>query len=102
MGGFERRRPDGANAAKGNGEVNGRRDDSTAGRRSDRLWYVDHWSLRLDLRILLMTATQVLRRSSVAVTQDLDEVEFPLPPAAGGASQGHGPNQRDGDPFGTP
>jgi lipopolysaccharide/colanic/teichoic acid biosynthesis glycosyltransferase len=42
------------------------------------LWYVDHWSLRLDLRILLMTATQVIRRQGVTTTEDL-ELGFPLP-----------------------
>ncbi|MFZ5477953.1 MAG: sugar transferase [Myxococcota bacterium] len=29
-------------------------------------WYVDHWSLRLDARILAMTALRVVRRSGIA------------------------------------
>jgi lipopolysaccharide/colanic/teichoic acid biosynthesis glycosyltransferase len=29
------------------------------------LWYVEHWSLGLDLRILLMTVVQVLRRQGI-------------------------------------
>jgi lipopolysaccharide/colanic/teichoic acid biosynthesis glycosyltransferase len=41
-------------------------------------WYVDHWSLALDLRILAMTAAQLVRRRDVAVTQDVDAVGFPL------------------------
>ena len=42
------------------------------------VWYVDHWSLRLDLRILLMTVEQVLRRANVSTTEDL-ALGFPLP-----------------------
>lgn len=42
-------------------------------------WYVDHWSLRLDLEIMAMTIGQVLRRSHVTTTQDLAAVGFPLP-----------------------
>ena len=41
-------------------------------------WYVDHWSLRLDLRILVMTLRQVLRRQDVSTTEDL-ALGFPLP-----------------------
>jgi hypothetical protein len=40
---------------------------------------VDHWSLALDLRILLRTAAQVLRRTDVSTTEDL-ALGFPLPP----------------------
>ena len=43
------------------------------------VWYVEHWSLALDLRILWMTAGQLLRRRGVAVTQDIDQVGFPIP-----------------------
>ncbi len=45
------------------------------------VWYVDHWSLRLDMRILAMTVPQVLRRESVSTTEDL-ALGFPLPGAA--------------------
>ncbi|HXX61457.1 MAG TPA: sugar transferase [Candidatus Sulfotelmatobacter sp.] len=41
------------------------------------VWYVDHWSLRLDLRILGMTAVQVLQRRDV--TGDARAVGYPLP-----------------------
>jgi sugar transferase EpsL len=58
--------------------VNGRH----AARFEDRLqldiWYVDHWSLALDLRILVMTISQVLRRTDTSATQDLAAIEFPL------------------------
>jgi len=30
------------------------------------VWYVDHWSLAIDLKILAMTVTRVLRREGVA------------------------------------
>ncbi len=41
------------------------------------VWYVDNWSLGLDLRILAMTIAQVLGRDSVSSAQNLDEIEFP-------------------------
>ena len=42
-------------------------------------WYVDHRSLRLDARILLMTIAQVIRRTDVTPTQGLADIGFPLP-----------------------
>jgi lipopolysaccharide/colanic/teichoic acid biosynthesis glycosyltransferase len=63
--------------------VNGRH----AARFEDRLaldtWYVDHWSPLLDLRIIARTIVQVLRRTDVSATQDLDAVGFPLPGVGG-------------------
>lgn len=57
--------------------VNGRH----ASRFEDRLqldvWYVDHWSLGLDVRILARTVSQVLRRTDVSAAQDLSEIDFP-------------------------
>ena len=57
--------------------VNGRH----ATRFEDRLkldvWYVDHWSLGLDLTIIGRTLSQVLRRTDVAAAQDLAAIEFP-------------------------
>ncbi len=43
------------------------------------VWYVDHWTLGLDLRILARTVAQVLRRTGVSTTEDL-ALGFPLPP----------------------
>ena len=43
------------------------------------VWYVDNWSLALDVKVIALTVGQVLRRTDVATTQDLDEVGFPLP-----------------------
>jgi sugar transferase EpsL len=42
-------------------------------------WYVDHWSLRLDARILLMTIAQVIRHTDVTTTQGVADIGFPLP-----------------------
>ena len=41
------------------------------------VWYVDHWSLVLDARIIAATVGQVLRREHVATTQDFAEIDFP-------------------------
>jgi lipopolysaccharide/colanic/teichoic acid biosynthesis glycosyltransferase len=41
------------------------------------VWYVDHWSLALDFRILVQTVPQVLRRVDVRPTQEFREVGFP-------------------------
>ena len=53
------------------------------------VWYVDHWSLGLDLRIVWQTIGQVVRRSDVATTQDMASVGFPL------RADGIGPDGRD-------
>jgi lipopolysaccharide/colanic/teichoic acid biosynthesis glycosyltransferase len=54
-------------------------------------WYVDHHSLVLDARILLMTLAQVIRRTDVTTTQGLADIGFPLasgpvPPEPGNAA----------------
>lgn len=78
----ERRRHDMRPGITGWAAVNGRH----ALRFEDRLrldtWYVDHWSLGLDVRILAMTVSQVLRRTDVSVTEDIDTIGFRLPGAA--------------------
>ena len=73
----ERRRHDMRPGITGWAAVNGRH----TARFEDRLlldgWYVDHWSLWLDVRIIAMTLAQVLRREGVAVTQGDGEIDFP-------------------------
>jgi lipopolysaccharide/colanic/teichoic acid biosynthesis glycosyltransferase len=54
------------------------------------VWYVDHWSLGLDARILLRTLGQVVARAGVSVTEDVDTIGFPLPPSGGPATGGAG------------
>jgi lipopolysaccharide/colanic/teichoic acid biosynthesis glycosyltransferase len=41
-------------------------------------WYVEHWSLRLDLRILVTTIRQVVGRQGVRATQDPERIDFPV------------------------
>jgi lipopolysaccharide/colanic/teichoic acid biosynthesis glycosyltransferase len=69
--------------------IHGRNDLSFADRLALDTWYVDHWSLRLDARILLATVGQVLRRSGATPAQDVDRLGFPLPPS------GQRPDERD-------
>jgi lipopolysaccharide/colanic/teichoic acid biosynthesis glycosyltransferase len=63
------------------------------------VWYVDHWTLGLDVRILAMTIGQVLRRQDVNATQDISEIGFPLPPV--GNDAGHGPASVESPPPGV-
>jgi len=58
--------------------VNGRNALQFRDRLQLDVWYVDHWSLLLDFRIVAMTAIQVLRRTDVSTTEDL-ALGFPLP-----------------------
>jgi lipopolysaccharide/colanic/teichoic acid biosynthesis glycosyltransferase len=75
----EARRHDVRPGLTGWAAVNGRH----ALRFKDRLaldvWYVDHWSLALDLRILARTVLQVALRRNVTTSEDLS-LGFPLPP----------------------
>jgi lipopolysaccharide/colanic/teichoic acid biosynthesis glycosyltransferase len=83
----ERRRHNMRPGITGWAAVNGR----NALRFRDRLrldvWYVDHWSLALDIRILALTVIQVLRRTNVNTTEDL-ALGFPLPGVEAGSSAG--------------
>lgn len=74
----QRRRHDMRPGITGWAAVNGRNDLQFRDRLELDVWYVDHWSLRLDFRILAMTIPQVLRRQSVSTTEDL-ALGFPLP-----------------------
>lgn len=57
--------------------VNGRHSTTFAERLKLDLWYVDHWSLWLDTKILVLTVCQVLARRNVAATEDPARVGFP-------------------------
>jgi len=39
------------------------------------VWYVDHWSLWLDIKMLARTLLNVLRSSGVKLEQPIEEVE---------------------------
>jgi len=79
----ERRRHDMRPGITGWAAVNGRH----ALKFEDRLrldaWYVDHWSLWLDVKIIALTASRVLRRTDVAATQNFDDMGFRLPGVGG-------------------
>jgi lipopolysaccharide/colanic/teichoic acid biosynthesis glycosyltransferase len=57
-------------------QINGRNTLSWEDRFALDVWYVDHVSLSLDLRILLQTVVYVLRRRSVSADGDLDVPSF--------------------------
>ena len=95
----EARRHDMRPGITGWAAVNGRHRIPFRDRLQLDIWYVDHWSLWLDFKILAMTIDQVLRRRDVSTTESI-ELGFPLaapgrPPAAGSepgarVSPGHG------------
>jgi sugar transferase EpsL len=47
-------------------QVNGRNAQSWQARFSLDLWYVDHWSLRLDAWILMRTVSQVIKGKNIS------------------------------------
>ena len=57
--------------------VNGRHTARFEDRLKLDVWYVDHWSLWLDLRIVAITLAQVVRREGVSVTQEQADIDFP-------------------------
>lgn len=56
-------------------QVHGRQTIPFSKRLELDVWYVDHFSLRLDLRILAMTIRDVVRSRGVVPGQDIDEVD---------------------------
>jgi lipopolysaccharide/colanic/teichoic acid biosynthesis glycosyltransferase len=83
----QRRRHDVLPGITGWAAVNGRHTAKFGDRLALDVWYVDHWSLWLDLKILALTVVQVLRRSDVAEAQDIAEIGFPLEADRGGAAR---------------
>ncbi len=57
-------------------QVNGRNAISWDDKFALDVWYVDHLSLALDLRILALTLWKVLRREGISATHSLTMVEF--------------------------
>ncbi len=62
----ERRRLDVRPGITGWAQVNGRNAVDWTKRLAMDVWYVDHWSLRLDARILARTVGKVLRSDGIA------------------------------------
>jgi sugar transferase EpsL len=92
----ERRRHDMRPGITGWAVVNGRNTLQFDDRLRLDIWYVDHWSLMLDLRILAITASQVIRRTNASTTEDLSlgfrlpasSAQGPEPPDAAGPASG--------------
>lgn len=71
----ENRRHDVRPGITGWAQVNGRQNIPFSKRLALDVWYVDHWSLALDAKILFLTAAQVFRSSGVVSGQDVDVVD---------------------------
>lgn len=56
-------------------QVNGRQNIPFSKRLELDVWYVDHWSLWLDFRIVLLTLGRLLGSSGVKTGQDIREVD---------------------------
>lgn len=57
-------------------QVNGRNAISWEKKFELDVWYVDHWNLRLDLKILWMTAVKVLKRDGISAEGQATAGEF--------------------------
>lgn len=74
----ERRRHDVLPGITGLAVVHGRNTVPFRERLALDVWYVDHWSLWLDLQIMARTALLVLRRSGAVATEDGTGLGFPM------------------------
>lgn len=75
----EARRHDMRPGITGWAAVNGRHQILFRDRLELDTWYVDHWTVWLDLKILAMTVYQVMRREDVSTTESVERGGFPLP-----------------------
>ena len=57
-------------------QVNGRNAISWEEKFRLDVWYVDNWSLALDLRIILMTVLKVVQREGISAKDDATMPEF--------------------------
>ncbi|MEZ4223851.1 MAG: sugar transferase [Polyangiaceae bacterium] len=71
----ENRRHDVLPGITGWAQVNGRQSISFSERLRLDVWYVDNWSLALDLKILFMTVAQVFSGTDVLPGQNVDDVD---------------------------
>lgn len=67
-------------------QVNGRNAVSWDERFRLDVWYVDHWSPSLDVRIILLTLWKVVRREGITEAGEATMTEFGGPSPAGGRS----------------
>jgi sugar transferase EpsL len=75
--GEEQRRHEMRPGITGWAAVNGRHTLRFEDRLALDVWYVDNWSLRLDIKIVFLTVRQMLRHADVVTTQDFAAIEFP-------------------------
>ena len=57
-------------------QVNGRNAISWEEKFELDVWYVDHWSLLLDLKIMFMTVEKVLKREGISAQGEATMPEF--------------------------
>lgn len=67
-------------------QVNGRNAVSWEDKFRFDVWYVDHWSLWLDVKILALTLWKVLSREGISQAGHATAPEFMGPPQEGGAN----------------
>ncbi|HSD66850.1 MAG TPA: sugar transferase [Vicinamibacteria bacterium] len=85
----QRRRHDMKPGLTGWAQVNGRRAISFSRRLAHDVWYVDHFSLGLDARILARTVREVFRSAGMVPGQSLEDVDdLGLAPGDGGRGTG--------------
>lgn len=78
----QRKRHDVLPGVTGWAQVNGRNASTWDRKFADDVWYVDNWSLRLDLEILFRTAATVLKREGVSADAHVTMPEFMGPAGA--------------------
>jgi lipopolysaccharide/colanic/teichoic acid biosynthesis glycosyltransferase len=57
-------------------QINGRNSISWEEKFQLDLWYIDHWSLWLDLKILLQTVIKVVFKEGIDEAQNITSTEF--------------------------
>jgi sugar transferase EpsL len=87
----QQRRHDVRPGITGWAQVNGRNTLGWDAKFALDVWYVDHWSNWLDLKILARTAWTVLRRDGISHGAEATMPEFMGPAVADGAGTGAGP-----------
>ncbi len=73
---FQRRRLEVTPGITGWAQIHGRNGLEWAPRFRMDVWYVDHWSLQLDFRILLLTCASVLRHQGITAEEHATMPEF--------------------------